>query len=88
MDLEGNIILRKAIWIDPDRMGGKPCLMGTRFPVSSILVELAEGRSIKEIAEEFDLKDQLDVIMCLLTGLAVMLDKPDDVARKLHKKKF
>lgn len=86
MDLEGNVILREAVWIDPDRMAGKACLVGTRFPVSSIIAELAEGRTVKEIAEEFELQEHL--IRNFLNGLAMMLDKPDDVARKLKKKNF
>lgn len=86
MDLEGNQILREAVWIDPDRMGGKPCLMGTRFPVSSVIAELAGGTNIKEIAEEFDLDEE--TIKSFLNGLAMMLDHVDQVARKLKKKKF
>ncbi len=44
-----------GIWTDKDRCSGKPCLQGTRMPMCQILAELADGRDLKEIAEDFDL---------------------------------
>lgn len=41
--------------IDPQRFAGCPCVGGTRFPVSQILAELAEGDvTLTGVAEEFD----------------------------------
>jgi uncharacterized protein (DUF433 family) len=34
--------LDKAIWVDPQRMGGAPCFRDTRVPVQS-LIDLLEG---------------------------------------------
>ena len=45
----------QGIWTNSERMSGKPCIRGTRFAVSQFLCELADGRSIGQIAEDFDL---------------------------------
>ena len=37
----------------PGKLGGKPCIKGTRIPVSIILANL-EHMGIDEIVEEFD----------------------------------
>jgi uncharacterized protein (DUF433 family) len=38
---------------NPDRLGGKPTIRGTRFSVSFILGCLAEGMSYEEIVGEY-----------------------------------
>ena len=47
--------LRGYRWIvaDPDLLGGKPAIRGTRFSVSFILACLAEGMSAGEIEETY-----------------------------------
>ena len=34
-------------------LGGIPCLRGERFSIAQLLAELAEGRNINDIANEF-----------------------------------
>lgn len=43
-DLEG--WMRSAVWIDPGRQGGRPCLGGHRLPVSSVMSFLAESEEM------------------------------------------
>ena len=38
---------------NPDRLGGKPTIVGTRFTVSFILACLAEGMSYEDIVREY-----------------------------------
>jgi uncharacterized protein (DUF433 family) len=38
---------------NPDRLGGKPTIIGTRFSVSFILACLAEGMSYEDIVREY-----------------------------------
>lgn len=38
---------------NPERLGGKPTIRGTRFSVSFILACLAEGMSYDDIVEEY-----------------------------------
>ncbi len=37
------------ITIDPEQMGGVPCIRGLRIPVATILAMLAEGMTEQEI---------------------------------------
>ena len=53
--------ISKHIIIDPERLNGKPCIKGTRIPVSTILANLEEGMSINEIVDEFDLITENDI---------------------------
>lgn len=51
-----------GIWSEKLRLSGKPCIRGQRFSMAQLL---ADGRPLKEIAEDFDIdynKDQADAI--------------------------
>ena len=41
------------ITIDPDKMGGVPCIRGLRRPVATVLGCLAEGMKPDEIVEDY-----------------------------------
>jgi len=49
------IPFRDYKWIvrDPDLLGGKPAVRGTRLSVSFVLACLAEGMTAKEIAQTY-----------------------------------
>ena len=53
-EAEARHLLQEAVWTDPDRMGGQPCLRGTRFPVAQVLAELASGQSVNSIAALYE----------------------------------
>ncbi len=45
------------ITVEPDKMGGVPCIRGLRIPVATVVGMVADGMSEKEILEEYpDLK--------------------------------
>jgi uncharacterized protein (DUF433 family) len=44
----------KWVVFDPDLLGGKPTIKGTRISVAQVLSCLAEGMSAKEIAEDYE----------------------------------
>jgi len=48
----------KNIVVNPDVMVGKPVIEGTRIPVDLIITLLAQGVSIEDIIEDYDLKKQ------------------------------
>ncbi len=48
----------KWIVTDPEICGGKPVIMGTRIPVKVILELLANGWTIEDIKEEYDLTEE------------------------------
>ena len=43
--------LDELVWVDPDRMSGKPCFRGSRIPVQMLLDHLAAGFSLDEFLE-------------------------------------
>ena len=56
------------------KLGGKATLPGTRFPVSLLLAELANNRSMEEIVENYDLS--LSAVSSFLFRLASLLERP------------
>ena len=43
----------KRITIDPQQMGGVPCIRGLRIPVATLVGLVAEGMSAAEIIENY-----------------------------------
>ena len=43
----------KRITVDPNQMGGVPCIRNLRIPVATIIGMLAEGITEKEILEAY-----------------------------------
>lgn len=65
-------------WIvaDPELLGGKPAIRGTRFSVSFILSCLAEGMSSEEIEETYGSFPH-EAISEILRAASELLDAPD-----------
>lgn len=40
------------ITVDPDTMGGAPCIRGLRIPVATVLIMIADGMTTAEIMAE------------------------------------
>lgn len=51
--------------VDPDRMGGVPCVRDLRFPVASIVAMVADGMSTDEILAEHPDLEAEDVVESL-----------------------
>ena len=62
------------ITIEPDKMGGKPCVRGMRVPVSLVLNLVASGMTDDEIIEAYPYLEQEDVRQCLLYAAALVRD--------------
>ena len=63
----------KRITIDPEKMGGVPCIRGLRIPVATVVAMLAERMTYEEILDDYpDLEFQSQLVL----GFAayVMLD--------------
>jgi uncharacterized protein (DUF433 family) len=71
--------------VNKNRFSGKPCLAGTRVPVAQIIAEIADGRSVDELADDMNLP--ADKIRNLLEQIAlawdVWFDVEDDNALEL-----
>lgn len=68
--------------IDRNRMGGMPCLRGTRFPAAQLLAELTEA--IEDICEDFDL--DLELVTNFLDELANQFDPKFNESLREHLK--
>lgn len=53
------------ITMDPEIMGGQPCIRGLRIPISLIIKLLAAGRVIEEILDDYPELEKEDVKQAL-----------------------
>ena len=65
----------ERISIDPRRMGGLPCIRDTRVTVSAVLGQLAAGRSVQQILEEYPYLEQEDIFAALEFAAAAMQER-------------
>ena len=60
----------KKLWldritVDPEIMGGQPCIRGMRIPVSLIIRLIAAGKTVKEILEDYPELEEEDIRQAL-----------------------
>ena len=55
----------ERITVDPDRMGGVPCVRDLRFPVASVVAMVADGMTNDEILSEHPDLELADIAECL-----------------------
>jgi uncharacterized protein (DUF433 family) len=67
----------QRIMIDPEVMGGKPCIRGMRVTVGMIVEALAAGRMIEQLLADFPYLDEPDIREAL--GFAASLAEGYDV---------
>lgn len=68
------LTLRNLVEVDPDKRGGVPVLKGTRMTVAQLIAELAEDRSVSQIAAAYRLdKEQIKEV---LESLSIYMDRP------------
>jgi uncharacterized protein (DUF433 family) len=60
--------LKRRIWIDPARCGGRPCVRGHRIWVSLILDMLAAGDSFEDILESYPGLTREGIHACIAYG--------------------
>jgi len=63
------------ITVDPLRMGGLPCIRGTRVTVSMVLGQLAAGVSIDELLEDYPYLQREDVLIALEYAAAIVNER-------------
>ncbi len=49
------------ITAEPDKLGGKPCIRGLRFPVRDLLELLANGVTVAELLEDYPYLESEDI---------------------------
>ncbi|CAN5120262.1 DUF433 domain-containing protein [soil metagenome] len=55
----------ERITVDPARMRGLPCIRDTRVTVSAVLGQLAAGRSLEQVLEDYPYLEREDVLAAL-----------------------
>lgn len=68
------------ITLDPGRMGGKPCIRGTRVTVGTVVGLLAAGRSMDEVLAAYPYIEREDVE----AALAYAAWRAEEVEVDLH----
>ena len=53
------------ISIDPDQMGGVPCLRGMRIPVATVVGMLGQGMTTEEVLEAYPRLEAEDILEAL-----------------------
>ena len=65
----------ERITIDYAQMGGLPCVRGLRIPVSTVLGQLAAGRSQDEILADYPDLEPADIPAALEYAAAAVLER-------------
>ena len=71
----------ERVTVDPDRMGGVPCIRGLRVTVSMVLGQIAGGRTIEQVLEDYPYLERADVLAALEFAAAVVNEREAPVAR-------
>lgn len=66
--------LGESVEVNPAIRGGIPVVRGTRFPVARVLAELADGLSLSQIADDFDL--DISTLRQVVESFSILLDRP------------
>jgi uncharacterized protein (DUF433 family) len=55
----------ERITVDPDHMGGVPCIRGLRVPVATVVAMVADGMSVDDILADLPYLEAEDVAEAL-----------------------
>lgn len=69
------VVAFERITVDPNRMRGLPCIRDTRVTVSAVLGQLAAGRTVDELLQEFPYLEREDVLAALEWAAAAAQDR-------------
>ena len=65
----------ERITINPKRMGGLPCIRGLRIPVSTVIGQLAAGRTHADVLADFPDLEEADVYAALEYAAAAVQER-------------
>ncbi|MDH3538950.1 MAG: DUF433 domain-containing protein [Acidimicrobiia bacterium] len=71
----------ERITVDPERMGGVPCIRDLRMTVSMLLGQLAAGLTTDEVLEQYPYLEREDVLAALEYAAAVVNEREVPVAK-------
>ena len=65
MRYHNNVQQFDRITMDPEVMGGKPCIRGMRVTVGMIVGAMATGRTIEQLLADFSYIEEADILQAL-----------------------
>jgi uncharacterized protein (DUF433 family) len=68
----------QRITMDPEVMGGKPCIRGMRVTVGMVVESMAAGRTVEQLLEDFPYLEEADIREAL--AFAAQLAQGHDIA--------
>jgi uncharacterized protein (DUF433 family) len=71
----------ERITVDPERMGGLPCIRDLRVTVAMVLGQLAAGRSRDQILADYPYLEADDITAALEYGAARVNEREVPIAR-------
>lgn len=71
----------ERITVDPEQMGGVPCIRGMRITVSMVLGQLATGRTMEQLLEDYPYLERDDVLAALEYAATVVNEREVPLTR-------
>lgn len=71
----------ERITVNPERMGGVPCIRDLRVTVGMVLGQLATGRTTDQVLEDYPYLEREDVLAALEYAAARVNEREVPVAR-------
>jgi uncharacterized protein (DUF433 family) len=77
----GQGVAYENISVDPGRMGGLPTIRDTRATVSAVLGQLAAGRTVAEVLQDYPYLTRADILAALEYAAAALQERELPLAR-------
>lgn len=71
----------ERITVDPNKMGGVPCIRDLRVTVSMVLGQLAGGRTVDDVLADYPYLEYEDILAALEFAAAVVNEREVPLAR-------
>ena len=71
----------ERVTVDPAQMGGVSCIRGLRVTVSMLLGQLAAGRTVEQVLEDYPYLEREDVTAALEYAAAIVNEREIPLAR-------
>jgi len=71
----------ERITVDPERMGGVPCIRDLRVTVGMVLGQLAAGRTASQVIDDYPYLEEADILAALEYAAAVVNEREVPLAR-------
>lgn len=62
----------RRITVQPDQMGGAPCVRGLRIPVATVVGLLAQGMTHRQVLDEYPDLEEEDLLAALRFAAAAV----------------